>query len=521
MSFLKTNVPAALLFALLALPVPATAQDAGKTAEPDAGIGMEQIEQAWAAQDFVQVRQGLQHLAEAKQQPFAMYRYGYVLLQGLGGPKDVETGIQWLEKAIEANQSDAAVLLARVLLSPPEGAPARNPERAAKLLKSVAPRGNGEAQYYLGLLFQKGVGVPQDEEEALNWLLAAAENGRANAQFELSRVYSKRKTGSDNAAQSLRWLQEAAVQGHAEAQYFLGYAYDQGQGVPQNQSEGFGWLYRSAEAGFVPAQLVVGRKYLKGDGTEQNATEAQRWLELAVKAQSPEAMADLAAGYLSGDVLEANAPLALQLYRQSEQYGLPRAMIGLGSMLELGQGGEQVDIAAAVALYRDALAAGSPDAAQYLGALAGQGQLDGLVAPHRGIPWAMAAAEQGDSAALEWVRQQADAGVRPAQAVMGTWLLDQGGSLEEAVAFLSSAAEAGNTTSQYQLGVLFITGQGVDQDYVQAHKWINVAAAGGNSAAAEKRAVLDDLMTAEQIAAAQAAARAFFDQAKAPAGADE
>lgn len=519
MSLLKTNVSAALLVAMIALPGGVMAEDDSDAAALNAGIGMEQIEQAWAAQDFVRVRQGLQQLAETDGQPFAMYRYAYVLIQGLGGPRDVPAAVQWLEQAVEANQADAAVLLAKVLLSQMEGGPARDPDRAAQLLKSVAPRGNTEAQYYLGLLYQEGVGVPQDREEALNWLLAAAEGGKVEAQFELSRIYSTRKTGSANAQNALRWLREAANQNHAEAQYFLGYAYDQGRGLPADKKEGFDWLYRSAERGYVPAQVVIGRKYLNGEGIGQNAAEAERWLRRAADSRSAEAMTELAAAYLSGDQFEANPPLALQLYRQAEQYGSPKAMVGLGSMLENGQGGAEVDIPAAVAFYREALELRSAEAAIRLGALAGQGKLDGLLAPQRAVPWAVAAADQGDSAARDWLRSQARAGVRPAQTAMGVWLASQAGPYDEAVGFLTAAAKNGDPAAQHQLGLLYISGQGVEADYIQAHTWLNIAATGGSRAAADKRTVLGDLMTADQIATAQTAARVFFEQAKAPANA--
>ena len=47
----------------------------------------------------------------------------------------------------------------------------------------------------------------------------------------------------------------------------------------------------------------------------------------------------------------------------------------------------------------------------------------------------------------------------------------------------------------------------VAQDFVEAHKWANVAAANGNEEAAERRDVFANLMTPEQIAEAQDRAR--------------
>ena len=41
---------------------------------------------------------------------------------------------------------------------------------------------------------------------------------------------------------------------------------------------------------------------------------------------------------------------------------------------------------------------------------------------------------------------------------------------------LRARAEAGGTEAQYNLGVMYGTGAGVPQDYVQAHMWFNLAA---------------------------------------------
>lgn len=41
------------------------------------------------------------------------------------------------------------------------------------------------------------------------------------------------------------------------------------------------------------------------------------------------------------------------------------------------------------------------------------------------------------------------------------------------------AANKGNAKAQYDLGLLFATGQGVSQNLVEAHKWFNLAAVSG------------------------------------------
>lgn len=144
------------------------------------------------------------------------------------------------------------------------------------------------------------------------------------------------------------------------------------------------------------------------------------------------------------------------------------------------------------------------------------------MAPHRMVTWVAARAAEdakaapqteSTSAAATWLQIQAEAGLRPAQAALGQLLLS-GGDAGAAVPWLTRAAQAGAVEAQHQLGRLYVQGEGLQQDYVQAHKWLNVAAASGSSAAFEMRAVVADLMTPEQVAEAQALARQFFATAK-------
>jgi len=78
-----------------------------------------------------------------------------------------------------------------------------------------------------------------------------------------------------------------------------------------------------------------------------------------------------------------------------------------------------------------------------------------------------------------------------------------------AVAAFEPLAEAGDPDAQYMLGRLYARGNGVIQDFVSAHQWFNLAAANGHRQADAARESLAVQMTAEQIAAAQQAARRF------------
>ena len=76
---------------------------------------------------------------------------------------------------------------------------------------------------------------------------------------------------------------------------------------------------------------------------------------------------------------------------------------------------------------------------------------------------------------------------------------------------LRALADQGDAEAQFNLGVMYGTGRGVSQDYVEAHIWSNLAAAqssgGLRDQAVRNRDIFAELLTADQIAEAQRRAR--------------
>ena len=73
------------------------------------------------------------------------------------------------------------------------------------------------------------------------------------------------------------------------------------------------------------------------------------------------------------------------------------------------------------------------------------------------------------------------------------------------------AADPENAAAQFNLGVKYATGQGVPQDYVQAHMWFNLAASRSTGEmredAVERRDQIANEMTPDQLAEAHRLAR--------------
>ena len=111
-----------------------------------------------------------------------------------------------------------------------------------------------------------------------------AEQGDANAQFLLGLIYERGQSVPQDDTEAFRWFRLAAEQGGAKAQYKVGFSYRTGLGVPQDSAEALQWYQLAAEQGDTPAQFSLGMMYATGRGVPQNDVTADMWLNLAPSA---------------------------------------------------------------------------------------------------------------------------------------------------------------------------------------------------------------------------------------------
>jgi TPR repeat protein len=86
----------------------------------------------------------------------------------------------------------------------------------------LAQAGDAAAQFYLGLMYQLGLGAARDDAQALKWLRLAAEQELALAQMTLGHMYANGQGVAKNHAEAVKWYRLAAEQGDAFAQFNLG-----------------------------------------------------------------------------------------------------------------------------------------------------------------------------------------------------------------------------------------------------------------------------------------------------------
>ena len=117
----------------------------------------------------------------------------------------------------------------------------------------------GSARMSASADFQKGVAAAKNGDylTALREWTPLAEQGHASAQYNLGVMYDKGQGVTQDDKTAIKWWKLAAKQGYASAHNNLGFMYANGKGIPQDYILGYMWWYIAASNGHKDA--VVGR----------------------------------------------------------------------------------------------------------------------------------------------------------------------------------------------------------------------------------------------------------------------
>ena len=91
--------------------------------------------------------------------------------------------------------------------------------------------------------------MTEDASQAVEWIRKAADQGFARAQCYLGIMYDKGNGMPANNAEAVKWYRKAAEQGDIDAQFNLGSMYANGEGVPENDVQAYAWFNIPAAQG--------------------------------------------------------------------------------------------------------------------------------------------------------------------------------------------------------------------------------------------------------------------------------
>lgn len=211
---------------------------------------------------------------------------------------------------------------------------------AFRLLKPLAQDGHAEAQYWVGYMYDWGLGLDEEgaaiyyEESAIQWYRRAAEQGHADAQYNLGYKYKYGDTVvEEDPVEAEKWLRRAAKQGHEWAHKEYRKQNSNGMTAYDNQdyATAFKLLKPLADDNDLGpwgyATQYVGEMYLHGNGVSQDLAVAEKYLRRAEKLWRGSAekgnagfQYELAEMYAKNQILEDSVE-AEKWYRMAAEQG--------------------------------------------------------------------------------------------------------------------------------------------------------------------------------------------------------
>jgi TPR repeat protein len=131
---------------------------------------------------------------------------------------------------------------------------------------AAANGGNSTAQYIVGLAYQHGIGVEEDEATAVEWFsMSSAQDNPAGT---TSLAYMLTFEQFQDLPRALALFRAASDQGYAKAKSQLGYYLITGELGQEDQDQAVALFREASQAGHVFATYALGQY---GDGERKNA----------------------------------------------------------------------------------------------------------------------------------------------------------------------------------------------------------------------------------------------------------
>ena len=449
-----------------------------------------------------------------------LFKAAQMYLEGTGIPKDQKTAITYLHTAADLGSTEAMTKLGMLYYA--SGFTNRtclgHNYRQAYYWFNKAGK-TPEALEALGTMYQKGLGVEQNDKLAQNYFdkwvdvyAHQANEGDAKAQYMLGNYYSDGVRHSVDEEKAVAWYEKSAQQGYIPALEVLGFIYNYGGEKIKQDHQKATKIYQKlrsiyeeeVKAGKVDAMLALSSMYSSGFGMEKNVQKSVEYLQLATakgSATAFEILADVAER--EGVALPNNQTpedLRLEAIRHKE---LEASRGNISVMKELG--------------FR-ALSENHEEVNPFTGVI--KSGVDYVSA----IKWFTAAANAGDAPAMlelgriynettdqgikslklaeYWFKKSADQCYEPAYFELGALYSKPDTPYENAKvaqSWYELAATQGTQEAQLMLSrALASGGKGAQPDYENALKWLLVVKYGVEKFKDTRSELMKEILILEQ-----------------------
>lgn len=355
---------------------------------------------------------------------------GVLYSNGHGVEKSVATAIAWYTKA--ANNGDITAMT------------------------------NLGSKYYYGTQFDYGTGAYSDYTEAFKWFALASESDDACGQFFVGDIYEKGLGVETDINNSLQYYYLSAQQGYSPAitaikrladngnvvaQYYVGNLYRYGYGVGIDNDKAFQYYSNSISNGSRLAYYAIAEMYENGLGVGRSYDKALEYYNILASENNAQAINALGRMYYYGLGVSVDYGRAIDLFRRAKAQNNSAAIVNLAIAYEQGKGVNQSEFEA-IDLYLEALDLGNIQAAQNVSKYVETNMKGGYIAYNLGKYYESVG---NLTYALESFSASTIRGYNDSKTVL------------EQYAYIEN-----NDIAQMYLGLLYQSGFGFDKDYTKA-----------------------------------------------------
>ena len=188
---------------------------------------------------------------------------------------------------------------------------------AASEFQSSFQSGEGDGAFYLGRLFEFGLGTEADMSRAANLYAAGAEIGSVLAMNRLGLLYLEGTTLLRDYTEAARLFCNSADAGDQTGQLNCALMLKDGNGVAANAEEAVRYFDLAAQQGNIAAKNLLGQMLATGDGVPADADAARELFVQTALEGNAMGLFELAKSFLAeDDLVQAYAYANLATVRQ-------------------------------------------------------------------------------------------------------------------------------------------------------------------------------------------------------------
>ena len=277
--------------------------------------------------------------------------------------------------------------------------------------------------FYIGLSYDQGYGVAEDNAKAIEWYTKSAENnGYTPAARNLAWMYENGEGTAIDKKKAFYWMSQAEksqlIKGVTTAE--LGRYYLYGIGTGKNTKKAYDLLNRVAKSNEYAAYNLA-KMYYFGDGIKRDYKKSYEWFLVASKKGHRASEYYVGNHHYHGYGRDKNLFEAYQWFKKSADKGDVEAQFRLGWMLSNNEGAA-TNYREAFKWYQKAAEQGSTAAQNNLGVMYAEGQ-GTEKDDYKAFSWYEKAAKQGDDVAQNnlGIRYEHGKGVRKSNQLAAYW----------------------------------------------------------------------------------------------------